>query len=222
MQRPGRHPMQVYLETANPDELREAMAWRIVDGVFTDPALMAREGKEATELIMELIELVPGPVAVEVTSATTDEIVDEAIVLAGLHERVLVRIPCVPAGIPAMSELSEQHIAVDASLCFSVPQALFAAKAGANLISPQVQTMDDAGGDGLTLVSSIMTMLDQFELKAGVIAGSIRTVGQMSEIARMGADGVAISLELLRELASHPLSESVRRDRLDRWRQAQN
>jgi len=222
MQRPGRHPMQVYLETANPDELREAMAWRIVDGVFTDPALLAREGKEATELILELVELVPGPVAVEVTAANTDAIIEEARALTKLHERVLVRIPCVPAGIPAIAALSEERIAVDASLCFSVPQALFAAKVGASLISPQVQIMDDAGGDGLTLVSSIMTTLDQFDLKAGVIAGSIRTVGQMSEIARMGADGAAISLGLLRELASHPLSESVRRDRLDRWRKAQN
>ena len=222
MQRPGRHPMQIYLETASPDELREAMAWRVVDGVFTDPALLAREGKEATELILELVELVPGPVAVEVTSSGTEEIVEEARVLSGLHERVIVRIPCVPAGIPAIAALSEERIAVDASLCFSVPQALLAAKAGASLVSPQVSTMDDSGGDGLSLVSSIMTMLDQFDLKSGVIAGSLRTVGQMGEVARMGADGAAISLKLLRELAEHPLTETVRRGRLDDWRKAQN
>jgi transaldolase len=82
--------------------------------------------------------------------------------------------------------------------------------------------MDDAGGDGLSLVSSIMTMLDQFDLKSGVIAGAVRSVGQVAELARMGADGVALSLGLLRELAEHPLSESVRRERLDHWRQAQN
>lgn len=222
MQRPGRHPMQIYLETASVDEVREAMAWRVLDGVFTDPELLSREKQEVTELLLELVELVPGPVAVEVTSSGTEEIVEEARTLASLHDRILVRVPCVPAGIPAIATLSEQRIAVDASLCFSVPQALLAAKAGASLISPQVQTMDDAGGDGLTLVSSIMTMLDQFDLKAGVIAGSLRTVGQMAEVARMGADGAAISLPLLRELAEHPLSESVRRERLDRWRQAQN
>jgi len=222
MQRSGRHPMQIYLETANPDQLREAMAWRVVDGVFTDPALLAREGKESTELIRELVELVPGPVAVEVTSFGTEEIVEEARMLASLHDRILVRIPCVPAGIPAIAALADQRVAVDASLCFSVPQALLAAKAGASLVSPQVSEMDDAGGDGLTLVSSIMTMLDQFDLKSGVIAGSVRTVGQVAELARMGADGVALSLKLLRELAEHPLSESVRRERLDHWRQAQN
>lgn len=222
MQRSGRHPMQIYLETANPDQLREAMAWRVVDGVFTDPALLAREGKESTALIRELVELVPGPVAVEVTSFGTEEIVEEARMLAGLHDRILVRVPCVPAGIPAIAALADQRVAVDASLCFSVPQALLAAKAGASLVSPQVSEMDDAGGDGLTLVSSIMTMLDQFDLKSGVIAGSVRTVGQVSELARMGADGVALSLDLLRELAEHPLSESVRRERLDHWRQAQN
>jgi len=214
--------MQIYLETASPDEVREAMAWRIVDGVFTDPGLLARSGQESTELILELIELVPGPVAVEVTASATDEIIEEAITLAALHERVLVRVPCVPAGIPAIAALSEQRIAVDASLCFSVPQALLAAKAGASLVSPQIQTMDDAGGDGLMLVSSIMTMLDQFDLKSGVIAGSLRTVGHMAEVARMGTDGAAISLALLRELAEHPLSESVRMERLDQWRRAQN
>jgi transaldolase len=222
MQRSGRHPMQIYLETASVEEVREAMAWRVIDGVFTDPGLLSRESHEVSELLMELVELVPGPVAVEVTSSATDEIVEQARALSALHDRILVRIPCVPAGIPAMATLSEERIAIDASLCFSVPQALLAAKAGASLISPQVQTMDDAGGDGLTLVSSIMTMLDQFDLKSGVIAGALRTVGQMSEVARMGADGAAISLSLLRELAEHPLSESVRRERLERWRQAQN
>ena len=105
MQRPGRHPMQVYLETANPDEVSEAMAWRVVDGVFTDPALLAREGKEAFELIHELIQLVPGPVAVEVTAAGTEEIIEEARALAAFHERVLVRVPCVPAAIPAIAAL---------------------------------------------------------------------------------------------------------------------
>jgi transaldolase len=214
--------MQIYLETASVDEVREAMAWRVVDGVFTDPALLAREGKEAAALVQELADLVPGPVAVEVTSFGTDEIVEEARLLASLHERVIVRVPCVPAGIPAIAVLADHRVAVDASLCFSVPQALLAAKAGASLISPQVSTMDDAGGDGLTLVSSIMTMLDQFDLKSGVIAGSVRTVGQMAEVARMGADGAAVSLQLLRELAEHPLSERVRRERLDRWRQSQN
>jgi len=222
MQRTGRHPMQIYLETASPDEIREAMAWRVVDGVFTDPALLAREGKDATALIQELVELVPGPVAVEVTSFGTEEIVEEARMLSSLHERVLVRVPCVPAGIPAIAALADERVAIDASLCFSVPQALLAAKAGASLVSPQVSTMDDAGGDGLALVSAIMTMLDQFDLKSGVIAGSVRTVGQVAEVARMGADGVALGLGLLRELAEHPLSESVRRERLDLWRQAQN
>jgi transaldolase len=214
--------MQIYLETANIDELREAMAWRVIDGVFTDPALLAREGKEASQLVLELIELVPGPVAVEVTAASTDEIIEEARVLSALHDRILVRVPCVPAGIPAIAELSGRRIAVDASLCFSVPQALLAAKAGASLVSPAVQLMDDAGGDGLTLVSSIMTMLDQFDLKTGVIAGGLRTVGHVSEVARMGADGAAVSLQLLRSLADHPLSESVRAERIERWRQAQN
>ena len=148
--------------------------------------------------------------------------IEEAKVLASLHDRIVVRIPCVPAGIPAIAALADERIPVDASLCFSVPQALLAAKAGARFLSPPVGAMDNAGGDGLSLVSAVLTVLDQFEIKTGVVATNLDHPGHVAEVARMGVDGAAISLELLRRLAEHPLTEAMREDRLDRWRRAQN
>ena len=214
--------MQIYLETASPDELREALAWRVVDGVVTDPELLALTGREVAEVVLELLEIAPGPVAVEVTAGDTMAMIEEARSLASLHERLVVRIPCVPAGIPAIAQLADERIVVDASLCFSVSQALLAAKAGARFLSPQLGAMDRAGGDGLTLVSSILTMLDQFDFKSGVVVGALDSPVQLAEAARMGADAAAISLDLLRRLVEHPLTEAYRQRRLDLWRRAQN
>ena len=138
MQRAGRYPMQILLETASADEVREAAAWRVVDGVMTDPGLMAASGVERTDLVLELLELVQGPVFVEVTAGDSPGMVEEARTLAKLSDRVVVRVPCVAAGIPAIATLADERLPVDASLCFSVGQALLAAKAGARFLSPPV------------------------------------------------------------------------------------
>jgi transaldolase len=214
--------MQIYLETASCDEVREALAWRVIDGVLTSPALLARESGDPADVVLELLALVPGPVHVEVTASETDAMIEEGKGLAALHERIVVRVPCIPAGIPAISALADERVLVDASLCFSVPQALLAAKAGARLLSPPVGPLEGAGGDGLGLVSSILTVLDQYEIKGGVIAVSLDHPGHVTEVARMGVDAVAVPLELLRRLAEHPLTEAHRSDRLERWRRAQN
>ena len=214
--------MQILLETASADEVREALAWRVVDGVMTDPATIARQGTEKHELVLELLELVPGPVLVEVTAGDTVAMIDEGRSLAALGDRVVVRIPCVAAGIPAIAALADERIPVDASLCFSVGQALLAAKAGARFLSPPIGAVDEAGGDGLTLVSSVLTMLDQFDFKANVIVAALDHPGHVSEAARMGADGAAVTLDLLRRIVDHPLTASHRRQHLERWRRAQH
>ena len=214
--------MQILMETGNPEEVREASAWRVLDGVMTDPALMAAEGSEKTELTLELLELVPGPVFVEVTAGDTAAMVEEARSLAQLGDRVVVRLPSVAAGIPAIATLADERIPVDASLCFSVAQALLAAKAGARFLSPPVGAVDEAGGDGLTLVSSMLTMLDQYDFKTSVVVTALDTPQHLSEVARMGADGAAVSLPLLRRLVDHPLTDALRRDHLERWRRAQH
>lgn len=214
--------MHFYLESANPDELREALAWRVVEGVTTDPGLLAREGRDPQELIRELCEVVNGPVLVEVTSSETASIVREAEELSRLDDRILVRIPCTPAGIPAIAALADRRIPVDASLVFGVTQGLMAAKAGARFLSVPVGEMDAAGGDGLGMVGAVLGMLDQYQLKTSVQATSLAHPGHVAEVARMGADAGAVDLALLRAMADHPLTALRRREQLDRWREAQN
>ncbi len=214
--------MQMYLETARPDEVREALAWRIVDGVVTTPELLARPSVDAGQLLVELCDLVTGPVAASVTSGDTADMVEEGKALAGLHDRMVVRVPCTAAGIPAIAALADERIPVDATLCFSIPQALLAAKAGARFLSPAVGEMDGAGGDGLALMGAIITMLDQYDLKTSVLAAGMSHPGHVAEAARMGADAGAVSLDLLRRLAEHPLTENHRQRQLERWRRAQN
>jgi transaldolase len=214
--------MQLYLETADAEVVREALAWRILDGVHTTPAMLARMPGDPREVLVELCQLVQGPVSVEVNSTETTDMVDEARSLAALHDRLVVRVPCTPAGIPAIVELAQHRVTVDACLCFSVPQALLAAKAGARLISPAVGPMDDAGGDGLALLSAVITVLDQYEFKAKVVAASAKHPGHVAEAARMGADATTLTLTLLQQLADHPLTQESRRRHQESWRRAQN
>ena len=214
--------MHLYLESADPDEIREGLAWRVVDGVVTTPELLARRSADAAEVLAELCRLHNGPVLAGVTSADTADMVEEGRALAQLHERIVVRVPCTPAGIPAIAALADDRIPVDAMLCFSLPQALLAAKAGARFISPPVGEMDAAGGDGLSLMGAVITMLDQYDLKTSVLADGLVHPGHVAEASRMGADAGAVSLSMLRGLADHPLTESLRRKQLERWRRAQN
>ena len=214
--------MQLYLESASVEELKEAMGWRVIDGVTTNPALLAAQSGDTVELLGELCEMVPGPVAVAVTSTETSSMIEEGRALAGLHDRILVRVPCLPAGIPAIVALSEERIAVDATLCFSLSQALLAAKAGARMISPSVGGVDQMGQDGLTLVGNTLTMMDQFELKTRVLASDLSTPTHVAESARMGVDAAAIPLPLLRRLVDHPMSAKVHQSWVDTWRKAQN
>lgn len=214
--------MHLYVETADPDELREALAWRIIDGVTTTPALLAQRGGEHFDHLLELCSLVDGPVSAEVTSQDTGSIIEEAKALASLNEQIVVRIPCTPAGIPAMVEISQQRITVDATLCFSLAQGLLVAKAGARLISAPVGALDAAGGDGLSLVSALLNMLDQYDMKTSVVAAGLEHPGHLAEAARMGADAASMPLSLLRRLAEHPLTETARREQLEQWRKAQN
>lgn len=222
MQDPRRRRLHLYVETADPDELREAMGWRIVDGVSTTPALLAGRSGEPYEQLLELCELVDGPVSAEVTSLDSASIVEEARALASLSEQILVRVPCSAAGIPAIVQLSEERIPIDASLCFSVAQAVLVAKAGARLISVPIGALDAAGGDGLALVSAVLNMLDQYDTKSSVVATGLQNPGHLAEVARMGVDAASMPVALLRDLATHPLSESARREQLDTWRRAQN
>ncbi len=214
--------MQIYLDSADPAELEEALKMRVVDGVVTNPTLLARIGGDPQPILRELAEMVSGPVFASVTSLEGQGMVAEAHALAQIHERIVVKIPCMPAGVTAMAELAEKRIAVDATLCFSLPQALLAAKVGAHFVSPMVGRLDEVGQDGLTLVGNILTAYDQYQFKTRVLVDSCRTQTHVAEAARMGADGVVVSLQLLRDLASHPLSAKGQWEFAESWRKGQN
>lgn len=214
--------MQLFLESANLAEVREALSWRIIDGVVTHPALLSRESSEPHELLAELCTLVPGPVTAEVIATDTQGMLEEAEALANIHEHIVVRVPCVPAGIPAIAALAERRIPVDATLCFSVTQAILAAKAGARIVSAYVGRMDEAGGDGLGLVGNIIASFDQYDIKTRVVAANLLHAGHVAEAARMGADGVTFPLPVLRTLAEHPLTEQGRIGLRESWKRAQN
>ncbi len=214
--------MQLYLNTADPRELEEALHFRVVDGVTTNPRLLVAAGGDPRERLRELCEMVKGPVAAAVTSLETESMIEEGRSLAEVHDRILVKVPCLPAGIPAMATLAEERIAVDATLCFTLPQALLAAKVGARFVSPMLGRIDESGQDGLALVGNILTAFDQYQMKTRVIVASCRTLTHVAEAARMGVDAAALPLALLRALAAHPLSERGQREFAESWRQGQN
>jgi transaldolase len=214
--------MQFYVETADPTALREALQWRVVEGVVTTPEMLARAGRDLGEVLRELLSLVPGPVFAEVTAQDTASMVAEAKSLDRIDERLVVRVPCNAAGVPAIAELTDSRVYVDASLCFSVTQALVAAKAGARVLSVPVAATDSAGADGLSLVGNVLTVLDQFELKASVIATSVVHPLALGEMARMGVDAASFEPGLLPQLVDHPLTEAAREHRLGAWRRGQN
>lgn len=214
--------MQIYLESADPRELGEALSYRVVDGVTTNPALLARMGGDPHLRLKELCEMVKGPVLASTTSLESEAMIDEALALASVHERMVVKLPCLPAALPAMAELAERRVPVEATLCFSLSQALLAAKTGVHFVSPMVGRLDEAGQDGLTLVGNILTVYDQYQFKTRVIAGGCRTATHVAEAARMGADAATLPLSLLRILAAHPLSTRVQREFTESWRKGQN
>ena len=214
--------MQIYLDSADPREVEEALSTRILDGVVTNPTLLAKVGGDPEPILRELSEMVTGPVFASVTSLETRGMVAEAQALAKIHERLVVKIPCLPTGIPAIAELVEQRIAVDATLCFSLSQALLAAKVGAHFISPMVGRLDEVGQDGLTLVGNILTVYDQYQFKTRVLVETCRTQTHVAEAARMGAEAVVVPFTLLRGLASHPLSAKGQWEFAESWRKGQN
>jgi transaldolase len=214
--------MQLYLESADPGEVGEALHFRVVDGVTTNPALLAKVGGDPHIRLRELCEMVSGPVLASVTSLETESMVAEALALAEIHEHMVVKLPCLPAALPAMAELAERRVPVEATLCFSLSQALLSAKAGVHFVSPMVGRLEESGQDGLTLVGNILTMYDQYQIKTRVIAGGCRTATHVAEAARMGADAATLPLSLLRNLAAHPLSIRGQREFAESWRKGQN
>lgn len=199
--------MKYFLDTANVEEIRKAAELGIIDGVTTNPSLIAREGRDFKGVIKEITAIVDGPISAEVIAQEAVGMVSEALDLAQLHKNIVIKVPMTAAGITATSILSKQGIRVNVTLVFSATQALAAAKAGAAYVSPFIGRIDDIGADGIDLIAEIMQIFSNYGIETEVIAASIRNRNHLSQAALAGADIATIPYQVLIDSLKHPLTD---------------
>jgi transaldolase len=198
--------MKFFIDTANIDEIKKGVAMGMVDGVTTNPSLIARENKQFEEILKEICQVVDGPVSAEVISLEADGMVKEAKVLAALSDNIVIKIPMIMEGMKAVKQLTSLGIKTNVTLVFSAAQALLAAKAGATYVSPFVGRLDDIGQHGMELISEIMTVYRNYDYQSEVIVASVRSPLHVLDAAMIGAAIATIPLKVIEQLAKHPLT----------------
>ena len=199
--------MKIFLDTADIDEIRALNETGMVDGVTTNPSLIAKSGRNILEATAEICALVDGPVSAEVTATDYETMLKEGEKLAAIAENVTVKVPLTIDGLRVCKHLSDNGTMVNVTLCFSAAQALMAAKAGATFISPFVGRLDDIGADGMNLISDIITLYDQYHFNTEVLVASVRGPQHVVDAALLGADVVTIPPKILTQLYQHPLTD---------------
>jgi len=199
--------MKFFIDTANIEEIRKANELGVIDGVTTNPSLMAKEGRDPIKVLRDICNTVNGPVSAEVIGTTADVMIKEAKSLAKIHKNIVVKIPMIEEGLKAVKKLSALKIKTNVTLVFSSTQALLAAKAGASFVSPFVGRLDDISHYGMGVVSEIMDIYDNYAFDTEVIVASIRNPLHVVEAARMGADIATIPYAVIRQLIKHPLTD---------------
>lgn len=199
--------MKIFLDTANLDEIRKGADWGIVDGVTTNPSLIAKEGRPIEEQVARICEIVDGDISAEVVATEAAEMISEGLKLAKIHKNIVVKLPLIRDGIKACKALSSEGIRVNVTLCFQAGQALLAAKAGAYIISPFVGRIDDMGAPGIELIQQIVTIYDNYGYQTQVLAASLRTVNHVIESAMLGAHIGTMPFKTLDALFNHPLTD---------------
>jgi transaldolase len=199
--------MKFFVDTANIDDIKDLASTGLLDGVTTNPTLIAKSGKDFIPLIKEICNVVSGPVSAEVASTEFDTMLKEGEKLAKIAPNVAVKVPLTPAGLKVCKTLSERNVMVNVTLCFSAGQALLAAKAGATFISPFVGRLDDLAQNGMDLISDIVTIYDNYDFKTQVLVASIRHPMHIIESALMGAHVATCPPDVIRKLYAHPLTD---------------
>lgn len=199
--------MQLFIDTADVKEIAAAQSMGLLDGVTTNPTLVAKTGRKMREVLVEICEMVRGPVSAEVLSTDYESMMTEARELAAIAPNIVVKIPLIEAGIQAVKSLSEEGIKTNVTLCFSPLQALLAAKAGATYISPFVGRLDDIGHDGMALVEQIVDMYESYDLDTQVLVASVRSPTHVVEALRLRADVATIPFAVIGKLIQHPLTD---------------
>ena len=212
--------MKFFIDTANIKEIKEADSMGMVDGVTTNPSLVAKEGREFEGLIKEICEIVEGPVNAEVISTETKGMLTEGRKLVKIHKNVVVKIPMTIDGLKAVRQLTEEGIRTNVTLVFSPIQALMAAKAGAAYVSPFVGRLDDVVHDGMLLVEQIAEIYNNYAIETEIIVASVRHPLHVLESALIGADIATIPFSVLGKLAAHPLTDKGLKAFLDDWKKA--
>ncbi|MGQ9797876.1 MAG: fructose-6-phosphate aldolase [Ignavibacterium sp.] len=214
--------MKFFIDTANINEIKEAAALGILDGVTTNPSLVSKEGKDFRKLLDEILAIVDGPVSAEVISTDYDGILKEARDYASIHHNIVVKVPLIKEGLKAVKTLSAEGIKTNVTLCFSPSQALLAAKAGATYISPFVGRLDDVSTSGMDLISQIVQIYKNYDYKTQVLVASIRHPLHVVEAALMGADVCTMPFNVIDKLFNHPLTDIGLEKFLSDWKKTQN
>ncbi len=199
--------MKFFIDTANLEEIKKGLAMGMVDGVTTNPSLVARENKPFEEILAGICKIVDGPVSAEVVSLEAEGMLAEARRLAKISENIVVKIPMIVEGLKAVKTLAAEGIKTNVTLIFSAAQALLAAKAGATYVSPFVGRLDDIGNPGMDLVGDIVTIYDNYGYQSEIIVASVRSPQHVLDAALLGADIATIPYKVIAQLAKHPLTD---------------
>jgi len=199
--------LKIFIDTANVKEIKEAASLGLIDGVTTNPSLMAKEGRNPDQVLKEICDLVTGPVSAEVISLDTDGMVREAGALVKLAKNIVIKLPLTKEGLRAVKLLSAQDIKTNVTLCFSAAQALLVAKAGATYVSPFIGRLDDLAQEGMNLISDIKKIYQNYNFKTQIIVASVRNPMHVINAALLGADIATIPFMVIEQLIKHPLTD---------------
>lgn len=199
--------MEFFIDTADVEEIREANSWGVIDGVTTNPSLIAKSGRTQEDVIKEIVSIVDGPISAEVIATDYDGMIKEGQALADIHPNIVIKIPMTIDGMKACKFFTENDIKTNVTLCFSANQALLAAKNGATYISPFIGRLDDIGQTGMELIEEIREIYDNFGFTTKILAASIRHTDHVKASALVGSDVATIPLKVIKALFNHPLTD---------------
>jgi transaldolase len=216
----GACPVKFFIDTANVTEIREIASWGVLHGVTTNPSLVAKEGRDFKQVLIEILDLVDGPVSAEVVSLKADEMVAEAKPYYEMHKNIVIKLPMTDEGLKACSRLSKLGVKTNLTLIFSANQALLCARAGASFVSPFIGRLDDINMDGIQLIRDIADIFLIHGIETEIIAASIRSPGQVTECAKAGAHIATIPSKVFMQMLKHPLTDAGIERFLKDWESA--
>ncbi len=209
--------MKIFLDTGNVEEIREGASLGLIDGVTTNPSLVSKEGRDFKDLLLEICNLVDGPISAEVVSVEADKMVQEGRELAKIHKNIVVKVPLIPEGLKATKQLAGEGIRVNVTLCFSPTQALLAAKAGAWCVSPFIGRLDDISSNGMDLIEEILTIYENYDFPTQVLVASVRHPQHVVDAALLGGHICTMPFKVFQQLVKHPLTDIGLKNFLADW-----